>query len=206
MSDSVTKTTLALFLIAACASGNVVAQMHDGMDLGEISLSGKTPESIILLWPTYSYHLARLMISKYGQPAEATDHSLVWLDNGPWKRTVVYRVPPGERALGRSRGRLEQSVAYRVPTGQLDALARFDKDIEADVKAGRLTARSDDESLNFLSLNLADEILQGLRTAREASDFRRDALRLRDAGKSSPYLDGLMFVKSGRPPDPESPD
>mgnify|MGYP001575023418 FL=1 len=39
MSDSVTKTTLALFLIAACASGNVVAQMHDGMDLGEISLS-----------------------------------------------------------------------------------------------------------------------------------------------------------------------
>jgi hypothetical protein len=180
--------------------------MHEGMGLDEISLSGKTPESIILLWPTYSYHLARLMISKYGQPAEATDYSLVWLDNGPWKRTVVYRVPPGERALGRNRGRLEQSVAYRVPAGRLDALAGFNEDIEADAKTRRLTARSDDESLNFLDLNLADDVLQGRRTAREASDFRRDVMRLRDSGKSSPYLTGLMFVPSDQSTDPESPD
>lgn len=206
MNDPMRRAILALLLTAACARESVVAQMREEMDLAEISLSGKTPESIILLWPTYSFHLARLMIDKYGQPAEATDRSLVWLDNGPWKKTVVYRVPPEERPLGRNKGRLEQSVAYRVPKGRLDALARFDKDIEADAKAGRLTARSDDESLNFLDLNLADEVLQGRRTAREAYDFRREVTRLRDAGKTSPYLTGLMFAHSDRHADPESPD
>lgn len=206
MNDPIRRATLVLFLIAACAEGSVVAQMHDGMDLVEISLSGETPESIILLWPTFSYRLARQMIAKYGQPATAADHSLVWLNNGPWKRTAVYRVPPSTRVFGRNQGRLEQSAACRVPAGRLDALARFDPEIKADEKAGRLTASADDEGENFLALNLADEVLQGLRTPKEASDFRREALRLRNAGKSSPYFEGLMFAHSDRPADPESPD
>ncbi|MDD5304050.1 MAG: hypothetical protein PHS14_13195, partial [Elusimicrobia bacterium] len=81
---------------------------------------------------------------------------------------------------------------------------RFDKGIEADAKEGRLTASSDDESENFLALNLADEVLKGRRTPREASDFRQNAFRLRDAGKSSPYFDRLLFVRGGRSANAES--
>lgn len=193
-------------LLALLAPSGARAQFREEPDLAEISLSGETPESVILLWPTYSYRLARLMIAKYGQPNEATDHSLVWEANGQWKRTVVYRVPPMGRTLTRGGGRLEQTVAYRVPARRLADLALFDKTIEADPKDGRLTARSDDESENFLALNLADEVLRGRRTPREAADFRRSATRLRDSGKSSPYFDRLMFVRGGIPLRPAAGD
>ena len=193
-------------LLASIAPSGARAPVREEPDLAEISLSGETPESVILLWPTFSYRLARLMIAKYGQPSEATDHSLVWERNGQWKRTVVYRVPPLERNLSRGGGRLEQTVAYRVPARRLDDLARFDKKIEADPKDGRLTARSDDESENFLALNLADEVLQGTRTPQEAADFRRSATRLRDSGKSSPYFDRLLFVRGKIPVRPAAGD
>lgn len=206
MNTPARRTMLGLLLLAACASGIVRGQYGEPLDLDAISLSGRTPESIILLWPAFSYRLARQMISKYGQPAEAGDHSLIWRDNAPWKRTVVHRAPPGGGVLQRNRGRLEQSVAYKVPEAKLGLLSRFDKDIEGDAKAGLLTARSDDESLNYLALNLADEVLRGQRTPRDAEGFRRIVLRLRDAGKTSPYLEKLLFYPGGRPTNPESPN
>jgi len=197
MFDAARRTALGLLLLAACAPG-ARAQFRQDMDLAEISLSGETPESIILLWPTYSYRLARLMIAKYGQPTRASDHSLVWTGNGQWARTVVYR--DSQKAGGGSR--LEQSAAYRVPEARLGDLARFDEEIEVDRKEGWLTARSDDEAENFLALNLADEVLRGKRTPREAADFRRSAARLRDSGKSSPYFDRLLFVRGRIPLKP----
>lgn len=204
MNDSVRRFAAGLLLLASCAPSAARAQFRDEADLSEVVLSGKTPESIIILWPTYSYRLARLMIAKYGQPAEASDNSLVWNGNGQWKKTVVYRDPPTRGSAGG--GRLEQSVAYKVWEQRLDALARFDKDIEADPKEGRLTARSDDESDNFLSLNLADEVLAGKRTPKEAAEFRRNAARLRNAGKSSPYCERLLFVPGPAPATPRIPD
>lgn len=205
MNDSVRRFAAGLLLLASCAPSAARAQFRDEADLSEVVLSGKTPESIIILWPTYSYRLARLMIAKYGQPAESSDNSLVWNGNGQWKRTVVYRDPPA-RTLEASAGRLEQTVAYRVSEHRLDALARFDKGIEADPKEGRLTARSDDESDNFLALNLADEVITGRRTPREAAEFRRNAARLRNAGKSSPYCERLLFAPGPAPATPRIPD
>lgn len=193
-------------LLASWAPSSVLAQFRQDMDLAEVALSGRTPESIILLWPTFSYRLARMMISEYGQPAEASDHRLAWVDNAPWKRTVVYRTPPRERVLVGNGGRLEQSVSYRVPDDRIGDLGRFDTDIEADLKAGLLTVISDAESDNFLALNLADEVIKGRRTPKEASEFRRKQQRLRDSGKSSPYFERLLFVPAGPASNPESPD
>lgn len=205
MKDLVRCVALGLILLASAPpSGR--AQFREEADLLGIGLSGQTPESIILHWPTYSYRLARMMLSQYGQPVEASDHRITWLDNGPWKKTVVYRKPPEERALTEDSGRLEQSVAYRVPHDRLGDLGRFDMDIEADTEAGRLTAISDSESENFLSLNLADEVIQGRRSPKSAKDFHRKQLSLRDAGKTSPYLEKLLFVPERAGVDPESPD
>jgi hypothetical protein len=193
MNDTVRKTALGLLLLAAGAT--VRAQMHMMEDATDISVSGKTPESIIISWPTYSYRLSRMMIAKYGQPSEAREKSLIWRDNGPWKTTVVYRKDPTGRAFTHSRGRLEQTAAYRVPADKLDALARFDKEIEADAAAGTLIARSDSESENFLALNLADDVITGKRAPKEASELREKLLKLERSGKSSPYTDGLLFTK-----------
>lgn len=202
------RTALGLLLLAACPPAR--AQYHEEPGLDDVSLSGSTPESIILQWPTFSYRLARSMISKYGQPAESSDVRLVWIDNGPWKKTVIYRVPPGGRVLGPDAGRLEQSVGYRVLPEQRSELERFDKTIGVDEQAGLLTVLSNAESDNFLAMNLADEVVRGKRSAKEASDFRRQILRLQDSGKSSPYLEKLLFLPerpSGReiPPLPIGP-
>jgi hypothetical protein len=204
MNDTARRTALGLLLLGAGASAR--AQMHMMEDATDISVSGMTPESIIIAWPTYSYRLSRMMIAKYGQPSEAREKSLVWRDNGPWKLTVVYMKDPTGRTFKRGLGRLEQSAAYRVPADKLDALARFDKEIEADVESGRLIARSDSESENFLALNLADEVIRGKRAPKEASELRENISKLQRSGKSSPYTDGLLFARKDQHANPESPD
>jgi len=191
MNDTARRTALGLLLLAAGAT--VRAQMHHLEDATDIAVSGKTPESIIISWPTYSYRLARMMIAKYGQPSEAREKSLVWHDNGPWKKTVVYREDPAGRVFKR-RGRLEQSAAYPVPADKHDALARFDKEIEPDTDQGRLIVRSDSEVENFLTVNLAYEVINGRRTPKEASELRQKLSHLQRSGKASQYTDGLMFA------------
>ena len=34
---------------------------------------------------------AKKMIQKYGYPQEATMSRLIWYNNGPWKRTIIYK-------------------------------------------------------------------------------------------------------------------
>ena len=36
----------------------------------------------------------RALVKRYGPPSEATAPVLVWRNNGPWKRTVLYRAAP----------------------------------------------------------------------------------------------------------------
>ncbi len=196
-----------VLLLAAGIPPGARAQFHEEPDPTDIALSGKTAESIIIAWPTYSYRLARLMIEEYGQPAMLSDDSLVWLDAGPWRRTVVYRESkPGDSTPPRHPGRLEQSVAYRVPPEQADALRSFDPLIEADANANLLSYRSDLESENILTLNLADDVIGGRSKPEEAANRRRELLKLSQAGKSSPYLERLLFVQPVKNLDPESPD
>lgn len=204
MNDRLLRTMLGLLLPAAFVPWPARAQMEDPEDLAEIALSGETPESVILLWPAYSYRLARRMISRYGLPVDFTEERVVWRDNGPWKRTVVYRNPPADGLFRKTRGRLEQSVRYDFPKDRKAALTEFDRTIEADQEEGLLTVRTDDETSNILALNLADEVLRGRRGPKDAAEFRAKTARLRDSGKSSPYLEGLLFVPGGS--NPESPD
>lgn len=206
MNDFARRTALGLTLFAACATAAVRAQTHQIEDATDIAVSGSTPESIIIAWPTYSYRLARMMIAKYGQPSQALDARLVWLDNGPWKRTVVYRSDPDAGVFRAGKGRLEQTVAYRVPPDKVGVLAKYDKDLDVDAEHGRLTARSDSETANFLALNLADEVVKGRRAPGEAAEYRGKMEKLAPSGKSSSYLDGLMFVRGDEFANPESPD
>jgi len=56
-----------------------------------------------------------------------------------------------------------------------------------------LAARSNSEELNRLCLNLADDIARGRRTPAEARRFYRRTLSLALSGKSSPYMERLVF-------------
>jgi hypothetical protein len=164
----------------------------------------RTPETIMREWPERARSIAEVMIDEYGQPNRMSDEALVWYNNGPWQKTVVYR-----KALPNAKGMqgedyLEQSVGYQIPADKIDAVKRFDRRIAFNKTKGELSCRSESERLNFLALNLADDIVNFRRSVKDARDFYRRALRLSMSGKSIMYLDALLFqVHNGGNPDGE---
>ncbi|UOQ92690.1 hypothetical protein MUO14_20070 [Halobacillus shinanisalinarum] len=51
----------------------------------------ETVQAIVNDWNAMSKKSAHLTIEQYGPPNEATESRLIWYNNGPWKRTIVYR-------------------------------------------------------------------------------------------------------------------
>ena len=150
-----------------------------------------TPETVIQKWPGNARSAARLMISKYGEPAGFDENSLVWTNNGPWLKTVLYRKAP--LSLMGSKDILEQSIVYAVPDDKIGALKSFDSRLKFDKANGELSSRAESENLNFLALNLADEIVANKRNVDEARAFYRRTIKLAASGKSSAYMDGFLF-------------
>lgn len=163
------------------------------------SAAVSTPESTIASWPGIPQAVARLLIAKYGEPNTFDDGSLVWYDNGEWRKTVVYRKAPGRFMGLHARDILQQTVAYSVPDAKIGDLKAFDDRIKYDKASGELSAISEDENLNYLALNLADEIVADKRSPQEARDFYRKTLRLSESGKSSAYTGGLLFQQTPKP-------
>lgn len=154
-------------------------------------------EAIIESWPKDLQTQARALIERYGKPGASDANALVWLDNGPWRKTVLHREGFTRPMMGQDRDHLEQVVSYQVPENKVAEIQRFDKRIEVNRATDEMSSRADTESMNFLALNLADDIIRGDRTAQAARMFYRKVKMLEKAGKSSPYLEGLLFAKRG---------
>ncbi|MDE2291139.1 MAG: hypothetical protein KGL53_03560 [Elusimicrobia bacterium] len=190
-----------LGLLAFCASRAPAA--FDAAS--KSSAAVQTPETVIASWPGVPQTEARVLIAKYGEPNTFDADKLVWYDNGDWRKTVVYRKAPESFMGYRGRDILEQTVAYEVPDRKLPELKRFDDRLDYDKTSGEISARSENESLNYLALNLADEIVTDKRTAQEARDFYRKTVRLSQSGKSSPYMESLFFQAAKANTAPEIP-
>lgn len=128
---------------------------------------------------------AELMMERYGPPDRVSAAAVTWIDRGPWKRVTVYGQNPVDF--------LEQVVRYHVPAMAAIPLADFGSGTALKFTNDELSAASGQESLNILALNLADEIAVGKRTAEQASRFYLRTATIAAAGKSSPYLQGLLF-------------
>ena len=144
-------------------------------------------------WPKLSKKAAALMIAKYGPPGYLDDDRLIWCDNGPWKRTIVHREGNRGRFMTRSAAFLEQVVSYHVPLGKFTELERFDPRLAPNRSLAELSMRSESEQTNFLVLNLADEIIVGLKNAKEARRFYAQASEMSKSGRSSPYTKTLRY-------------
>ncbi len=203
---------LLAFVIAAPASGSKSGAAEAGADQATSTSTGEvtggqaanqpavaepsgnqTAESVISSWPDLSNKVAKAMIDKYGQPAEVSDSFLVWKDNGPWKQTVVYRDGIEHNFPLRHLDVLAQTINYRVPLDKYNDLARFDGSLTASRTAGTLSSSSDREDMNFLALNLANDIVRGNKTVDEARRFYGKTAALAMTGKTSPYTEGLLF-------------
>ena len=191
--------TLSRCALAAAALAFAAASTHAAPDIRKIideyGLFGDTAapplraRDTIAAWPEHSRDMARVLIEEYGRPATVEKDRLTWLKKRPWKKIVVFRDPQGPGLPGI----LLQSVAYEVPVARWQELSHFERGVSYDAAGRELTARSDSAPTNILALNLAYDVIRGRRSAAEATAFYDKTLKLSFAGKSSPYMRGLIF-------------
>lgn len=189
------------------AAGIAVAQTEgqtrpaDQIDAPTAVTSAGAAEEAIKDWPKETQSQARMLIERYGQPATVDAKELVWNDNGPWRKTTLRREGFTQTTMGKDRDHLEQVISYQVPSAKVADIKRFDKRLEVNEAANELISRADTESMNYLALNLADDIVKGQRSVQGARVFYQKVKMLERSGKSSPYLDGFIFTmdKAGTP-------
>jgi hypothetical protein len=175
-------------LVAALGARALEPAAPDAPVRNETDQSVRTAETIIRDWPERPRLAARALIEKYGAPDIAGDDSLSWVGNRPWDDTVVRRTAPAGESL-------QQSIHYPVSLPKLAALRGLGGRIEYDSSSGELSSYSDSEALNFLALNLADEVVAGKRSPEQARESYGRTRELAEAGKSSPYTSGFLFTR-----------
>jgi hypothetical protein len=143
--------------------------------------------------PDWANISLNLMVDKYGPPDRIEIGRVVWLHKGPWKRIAVWDDMDLDEVSTFKDRNLEQTIAYVVPAGRRRDLEDFDARIKVSEDGAELSSRSYSEERNFLALNLADEVIRGAKTPEQAREFHAATLTLADAGKSSPYMKGLIF-------------
>lgn len=144
-------------------------------------------------WPAKPREVAGKVIAKYGLPQEVTPTMLIWNNNGPWKRTILYREEVAHDFPKPHTDLLEQFVNYRVPTDKFDELAAYDGSVIVERTKGEMSARCDQEPMNFLALNLAHDIVTGQRTVAEARKFYADTAAAAMRGETPTYIQSLRF-------------
>lgn len=172
------------------------------------SVTLRTPESrryfaeaVTENWSDYSRLQAARLMEEYGPPDKVGHAELVWNDKGVWKRIRVWDVTPYYDSNTGSPN-LEQTVSYPVLPETRAQLAALGRKVQVSSDGTELSARGTSETANLLSLNLAEEILAGRRSPADAARFYESMINLSISGKSSPYLERLLFTP--RPAGPAS--
>lgn len=127
-----------------------------------------TIQEIINDWNAMSKKAANLTIEQYGSPNEATQSRLIWYNNGPWKRTIVYRDEIPHDFPQPHTDVIENYINYTVPPEMFSELARFDGSVIVERTRGEVSSRCDMEAANILALNLMNDIVTGRLSVEEA--------------------------------------
>ncbi|MFC7141427.1 hypothetical protein ACFQMA_16505 [Halosimplex aquaticum] len=179
--------------------------------MGTATASTEAVDRIIEDWPSktpgqqqHPKETAEKMRAKYGEPDEATAERLVWHDNGPWKRTEVYREGTKHRFPIPHIDHLYQYVDYQVPTEKYDDLARFDGSVHAHRTEGELVATCHKEEANVLAINLAHDVITERKAVEEAREAYATINAKLMAGGSPPATQGFLFsLPEGDQRDPD---
>ena len=152
--------------------------------------------SVVAAWPAKTRKAAQALIQKYGPPDGVTDRMLVWNDKDQWKEVAVYRDVVIHSKPMPHQDFVENTIVYQVPESKVADLIKFDHSLVIDETRGTLASHCGSEGSNTLALNLANEIVTGKRDVASAQDFLKSTLMKSMAGKSSPYMEKLMFSSS----------
>jgi hypothetical protein len=148
-------------------------------------------------WPKASQMAAKMMIDKYGQPNETTASMLVWYNNGPWKRTIIFNYETPHHFPVDHTDVMEQVIDYKIPGDKGDELFEYDGSLIIKRTDGELGAKCDKEGANFLAVNLANDVITGKKSVKEARDFYASAIKeFALQNKMSPYMQSFQFTVS----------
>lgn len=174
---------------AAYMAGAGASDVPPPGNIGIVGDPAQRTRDAVAAWPQRARLLTAAIVREYGAPDEILPAQLIWRRRHPWTMIAVFRdAQSPERP-----NNLLQTLAYEVPLQRWRALSAFERGAAYDPVRRELAARTDSEETNLLALNLADEVIQGRRTAAEANDFYDRTLKLSYAGKSSSYMVRLMF-------------
>jgi len=148
-------------------------------------------------WPDASQLAAKEIIIKYGMPDAVTEHVLIWYNNGPWKCTKVFDNESRHLFPASHTDVLEQTIDYKVPLNKFNDLALYNGSITVKRTDGEISTKCERECVNFLAINLANDIATGKKSVGEARIFYASAIKdLVLYDKISPYMQSFQFTTS----------
>ena len=157
-------------------------------------VDASTVEALIADWPAMPKSATHEIMEKYGPPNEAIPSRLIWYNNGPWKRTIVYRDEVPHNFPNPHSDVVESFIDYRVPPEKFSELAKFDGSVIVERTKGEVSARCDMEAANFLALNLMHEIVTGKLTAEEARKSYSEIASAYVLNRQAPYAEAFQFA------------
>jgi hypothetical protein len=179
--------------LLSCAVALLLVSASATVADAQVTITQASVDQLTANWPVKPREVATTTIAKYGLPDEATASMLIWHNNGSWKRTILYREEVAHDFPKPHTDLLEQFVNFRVPTNKFDELAAYDGSVIVERTKGEISARCDKEEMNFLALNLANDIVSGRRTVAQARKFYADTAMAAMRGETPPYVQGLRF-------------
>jgi len=144
-------------------------------------------------WHAHSKEMALKIMDEYGPPDQIFADLLVWYNTGSWNKVAVWDTEDYNYSDALGPATLEQTLFDPVPQAKRRALADFSDGISVSEDGKKLSVRSNSEALVYLTFNLAHEIVQGAKGPSEARLFYDRTYKLSLAGKSSPYMQWLLF-------------
>ena len=99
------------------------------------------------------------MIERYGEPNESTPNMLTWHDVPPFKRIIVYREQVPHNFPIPHEDVIEHVISFKIPLNKAGELIKFNGSIKFDRTRGEISARSENEAMNILALNMAYDII-----------------------------------------------
>jgi hypothetical protein len=118
-------------------------------------------ETYLRTWPEHASKAARATIATYGLPNEATPSMFVWIENGPWLKTVVYKDEIVHDFPRSHYDVVESSVYMAVPPSRVGDVVAFEGSVTVRRTEGIVSVRSNNEAMNFLAMNLVYDIANG---------------------------------------------
>ena len=128
-------------------------------------------QQIIDKWEDEPREAAKRLIDYYGEPAESCESRLIWHETfDGWKRSILVNQKIPHAFPAQHNDYLEQFIDYRVPVEKFSDLAAFDGSVIVERTKGEISARCGGSSMNFVAINLANDIVTGKKTVQEARE------------------------------------